>query len=88
MKIIAKLAVKGHFIILWETIYVSITFDSLDRLTVNRDRPKRLFLVTAVTETGAEIQLLVSAVTVTETETIITILLTVKVTMTVIQATN
>jgi len=30
-----------------------------------RDRPKRLFLVTAVTETGAEIQLLVSAVTVT-----------------------
>jgi len=35
----------------------------------DRDRPKRLFLVTAVTETGAEIQLLVSAVTVTETET-------------------
>jgi len=30
-----------------------------------RDRPKRLFLVTDVTETGAEIQLLVSAVTVT-----------------------
>jgi len=30
-----------------------------------RDRPKRLFLVTAATETGAEIQLLVSAVTVT-----------------------
>ena len=30
-----------------------------------RDRPKRLFLVTAVTETGAEIQLLVLAVTVT-----------------------
>ena len=28
-----------------------------------RDRPKRLFLVTALTETGAEIQLLVSAVT-------------------------
>jgi len=34
-------------------------------LSVTRDRPKRLFLVTAVTETGAEIQLLVSAVTVT-----------------------
>jgi len=51
-----------------------------------RDRPKRLFLVTAVTETGAEIQLLVSAVTVTETET--TIMLTVKVTVTIIQATN
>jgi len=34
VKIIAKLAVKGHFVILWETIYVSITFDSLDRLTV------------------------------------------------------
>jgi len=32
---------------------------------VHRDRPKRLFLVTAVTETGAEIQLLVSALTVT-----------------------
>jgi len=30
-----------------------------------RDRPKRLFSVTAVTETGAEIQLLISAVTVT-----------------------
>jgi len=33
--------------------------------TVIRDRPKLLFLVSAVTETGAEIQFLVSAVTVT-----------------------
>jgi len=31
----------------------------------HRDRPKRLFLVMAVIETGAKIQLLVSAVTVT-----------------------
>ena len=34
-----------------------------------RDRPKRLFLVTALTETGAEIQLLVSAVTRNQAET-------------------
>ena len=34
-------------------------------MLTTRDRPKRLFLVTTVTETGAEIQLLVSAVTVT-----------------------
>jgi len=47
----------------WDSVKSSLTEIMLNLF---RDRPKRLFLVTAVTETGAEILLLVSAVTVTK----------------------
>ena len=47
-----------------ETVSATMTGYHIARTTF-RDRPKRLILVTAVTETGAEIQLLVLAITVT-----------------------
>jgi len=50
-----------HSCIIWVLGLVTTAGDD----ALSRDRPKQLFLVTAVTETGAEIQLLVSVVTVT-----------------------
>ena len=50
-----------HSCIIWVLGLVTAAGDD----ALSRDRPKQLFSVTAVTETGAEIQLLVSVVTVT-----------------------